>query len=52
MKIKECRVIIVWDDDTQENISYHIPEGLCEHIDDYLDLLERERNESLTIPKE
>jgi hypothetical protein len=45
MKIKECRVVIVWDDDTQEDISWHIPEGLINHIDDYLDQLERERGE-------
>jgi len=45
MKIKECRVLITWDNEEQEDISWHIPEGLIEHIDEYLDLLERERNE-------
>ena len=43
MKIKECRVIIVWDDDTQEDISYHIPEGIIEMLEDYLDMLEKEK---------
>lgn len=44
-KIKECRVLITWDNEEQEDISWHIPEGLIEHMDEYLDLLERERNE-------
>jgi hypothetical protein len=42
-KIVECRVIIVWDDDTQEDISYHIPEGIIEPLEDYLDMLEKEK---------
>ena len=44
-KIEECRVVVVWGDGETEDISWHIPEDLMEHIDEYLDLLEREKNE-------
>ena len=44
-KIVECRVLIEWDDGEQEDISYHIPEGLINHIDDFLDQLEAEQGE-------
>lgn len=46
-KITECRVVITWDNGEQEDITYHIPEGLIDHIEDYLDLLEREANENI-----
>ena len=44
-KISECKILITWDDGSTEDIGWHIPEGLIEHIDEYLDLLEREANE-------
>ena len=44
-KIEECRLIIKWNDGQEQDISWHIPEGLIEHIDDYLDMLEKEANE-------
>lgn len=46
-KIVECTVLIKWDNGEQEDITYHIPEGLIDHIEDYLDLLEREANEEI-----
>lgn len=47
-KIEECRVLIKWSDGQSQDISWHIPEGLINHIDDYLDLLEQEANEEKT----
>ena len=44
-RIEECRIVIKWDDGRTQDISWHIPEGLIEHMEEYLDLLEREANE-------
>jgi len=46
-RITECKVLITWDDGRVEDITYHIPENLIEHMEEYLDLLEREANENL-----
>lgn len=42
--IKECKVLITWDDGITEDISWHIPENLTEYLDEYLDFLETETN--------
>ena len=44
-KIVRVDILIHWDDGEVVDISHHVPEGICQDLETYLDYLEEQENE-------